>query len=258
MANQMETPLRRLNRAREHLDNLDFEVRQFFASNPYRVVREFDFNTLTHTFRVEIRSDPPKRLGILVGDCVHSLRASLDNLMWELSGIYRQNSRTRSRTSFPICKTPQRFGGFRRRGLFNKFDPAAIDAIKSLQPYHTPNPKSHPLSILDRLWNDDKHRTIPVLVAQTKYTLLSGSAAAERVTASSHVIIGRLYHGKVIATATVRQYPHPDLEPQFAIDVALDEPRGGPRYRGIVDALSELHRFVSDDVIARLQPFFPR
>ena len=90
----------KVERAREHLDNLDRAIKAFRATNSYVVKREFDKGQNRHLFRVHIEKSIPTAFGLIIGDAVHNLRSALDHVVWELSR--RVVDEPIRRTAFPI------------------------------------------------------------------------------------------------------------------------------------------------------------
>jgi hypothetical protein len=101
------------------------------------------------------------RIGAIIGDCIHNLRSSLDTLMWQL--VLLRGGKPSRRTQFPI---------FERRAAYRARAPAMISGVsrsdrgtlERLQPFYRSRgrlpPGGHPLAILARLSNTDKHRVI--------------------------------------------------------------------------------------------------
>jgi len=98
----LEIPRLRLERATEHLNQFLAESDAFLATNPFGI--EPEFSTLEGkpfvVLRFRVYRAVPKRLGVLAGDCVHNLRATLDNVIWSLG---MKHGPIDHRISFPIC-----------------------------------------------------------------------------------------------------------------------------------------------------------
>lgn len=146
----------RLRRAREHLAALHEECRAFLDQEDRRVIGHFDSNTSEYVFRVN-GDFPDAELGLLLSEFGHHLRASLDNLLWQLV-LLRGAGPTRS-TQFPIYERRQ---GYRRRAssLLRGISSDDRALIEWLQPYHwgPDQVDLHPLARLAWLNNTDKHR----------------------------------------------------------------------------------------------------
>jgi hypothetical protein len=112
----------------------------------------------------------------------------------------------------------------------------------------------HPLRILHRLWNKDKHEA-PVL--------LGAAAAPVWLQIGNHELVrvkrpcrgGAFKNGaEMIAFASADCEAIHDFKARFGFDVAFDG--RGPGYgQSCVNTLMELNRFVRNEVIAKLEPF---
>ena len=157
----------RLERAKKHLDNFKRQEARFIHSNPYEMVTEEDTDGVNQLLRIKAKSgkEPPPELGFLAGDCIHNLRAILDNLIWKLGNLSGCSKTKLGELTFPVCKVSTAFDDWTRK--FNCLPQSTIGLIGSLQPYQPykgrNDPSMHPLWVLNRLWNEDKHRS-PVLI----------------------------------------------------------------------------------------------
>jgi hypothetical protein len=146
-------------RATQHFDSVKSELREYFQSNPGKMIRQPHSREDEAIFRL-ITDDPsPARFGLIIGDALQNLRSSLDYLVWEL--VLAANVQPNEKNMFPICSTIERFDDQVRRGRLNGVSPDAVTEIQSLQPYHLG--KDFAKSILwaiDELTNINKHRRI--------------------------------------------------------------------------------------------------
>lgn len=124
----------KLNRATEHLNALNREVQEHFATEPYRtpVTEEGDG---WYVARMEILEDPPVRWGAIVGDVAHNLRSALDHAVWELARrkLGREPTTEEARDiRFPVAKTER---AFKAAPVLRYLSGDAVTALKRLQPY---------------------------------------------------------------------------------------------------------------------------
>ncbi|QIN82052.1 hypothetical protein GBA63_04900 [Rubrobacter tropicus] len=141
---------RRLQRALHHLESLKAEVEAWADECPYRTWVDFDVDARYKLTWLEAIDQPPARFGLIVGDCVHNLRSSLDNLMLELAlirGRGRVSKSVEGDSQFPIFAAdpslnPKRLAEFKRmtRGI----NPRAKAIIEGLQPYNRVDRFHHP------------------------------------------------------------------------------------------------------------------
>ena len=261
----------RLRRAQLHMDNFYQQVSRFLNSIPYEMVTEKDSDGINQFLRIKakLRKKLPLRLSIVAGDCIHNLRCILDNIVWQLGDLAGLPKRRLGKIVFPLRINPEEFN--ESLELLAGLPKGTIDLIESLQPYQPyqgrSDPSAHPLRILDRLWNEDKHRT-PILVVtlhkSTQITpkphriqLIDGTTRLQASLPRHTVYLGdRLYDGKEIVTFTLQpNEPYPELDLSFTFQVAFDE-RGPAKGRPATKCLGDFHDFVRDEVLAKFEPYF--
>jgi len=152
----LDNPRARLGRADEHLEALSKEWHAFRERKPYVAVSQAESDALV--FYMQVRENPPLRLGLLFGDFLHNLRSALDNLVHELILL---NGATPGRTTgFPVFDTERSFkavGIKRIKGVTGRH----AAAIESVQPYPgRDEPVIRALALLNSLATVDKHKLI--------------------------------------------------------------------------------------------------
>lgn len=160
LAGPLEAVDWRLERANEHLTTLNRERDAFLDEKNRSIVGEFDRNTSEYVFRFGGKLPDP-RIGIVVSEFAHHLRAALDNLVWQLV-LLRGGIPTR-RTEFPIEESRKRYQQRLRRGALRGISADDRAAIEAVQPYKLGKraPKAY-LTLLAWLNNVDKHRFVHV------------------------------------------------------------------------------------------------
>ncbi len=122
----------KIERAKEHISNLEAEIATFAKSDPYKVVPEIDKQTGEVVVCVRVKERPPLRWGTLAGDAVHNLRSAL-NILWRT--VWPVPVRDKSRKdSFPIFDSAKVFKT-RFRGVKEPARQAVMDILKALEPY---------------------------------------------------------------------------------------------------------------------------
>jgi hypothetical protein len=162
----------KLDRASEHMDSVSEQTKAFLERKP----APFGFRTeptvgpdkvRTYTLYATVRREPPRELGLVVGDAIANIRHALDHLIYEMSP---PSARRRGKTGFPIYTDRCEFqvlGATLLRGI--KGDERTM--IERHQPYQSGQAAvNHPLAILNRLANQDKHRVLLPLVAAVNNT----------------------------------------------------------------------------------------
>lgn len=201
----------KIDRARHHFDEIARMVSEYERLRPYRAVpiQHAKKGRRTLRWKLEISERPDSMLAMAVGDAVHNLRSALDHLVIALG------AEDRHKAGFPIEDTDP--WALRPDGTFvakahlrGRFDQAlkgcsleAQAAIKALQPYQPgsnaryPSPGGfiahglsdvdHPLAMLRRLDNADKHRQLTVIGAG-----VGGVAATYYQGRRRELFVGRL------------------------------------------------------------------
>ena len=232
-------PRLRIQRARKHFDDLIGLLDSYFhgklpatvdlltnepRSSPY-FIREERHPELGHyVYRLVVLQYPPPSLTSVVGDLVHNLRASLDNLMWELCGCRRDPD---NRDTFPIYDKEPAKGFDSKRSQFPKLSDEAFEVIKHLQPYHRwhdANDTLGALSLLHLLSNSDKHRTPQLGVLRStgaRYALPGAGLDLDGY--EVHEGGGPFEDGTEVARFTFPPGEEPDIDISFTFDVAFYE-----------------------------------
>jgi hypothetical protein len=151
----------KLARADELYDDLLTEIKTWIDLGNGRIEAEYRPKRLEYVYIARV-VPPPLRWGAIFGDCLHNLRSSLDTLMWQL--VLLRGGEPSRQTQFPI---------FQRRAAYRARAPAMIEGVsrrdrgtlERLQPFYHSRlrgrpPGGHPLALLARLSNIDKHRVI--------------------------------------------------------------------------------------------------
>lgn len=158
----------KLRRARDHLDDL---VRRFYewayeegGLDP-PVAKRYEPEHGRFVYFVTAGHRPPLELSLVAGDVVQNARAALDYLVWEMvdaAGTILTPGQA-SAVLFPICATRREFDqavGRRMPGV----GAGGLAVVSRYQPFRFPSEPPPPLARLQRLSNDDKHRTLRVMV----------------------------------------------------------------------------------------------
>jgi hypothetical protein len=166
---------RKIIRAAKHLAELDAILVEFADRHPYEVTRTTDRKG-KHIHRFEFTEEPPKDIPLIVGDILYNLRSGFDHLIGAL--VPRSQ---RSRVLFPIVTEPVwgipwthseneelRRNREKWESLVKKIKHAeAVPILQGLQPLTSKRvpPMMHPLDILNKLSNKDRHQQLSVILA---------------------------------------------------------------------------------------------
>jgi hypothetical protein len=167
----MTGPADRLKWVDHALRTLDEDFRMWLLENdPNPITVEYQPEANVHAFRLGTQV-PPVRFGIVASNIVHQVRATLDNIVWQLVIANGREPTAGSRgNQFPIInalKDNRTFSDYTRNSLAG-VHPDNVAVIEGLQPYQNPEwgPGRHPLAMLADLSNADKHQVLKVVTAE--------------------------------------------------------------------------------------------
>jgi len=148
----------KLYRAKQHYEELERELQQWWASNPGHMVPAPE-STAEYPLVIFATKEPiPARFGLIAGDYLQNLRSVLDYLIWQL--VLANKGKPSRSNAFPVCTTAGAYQQALDRGRLNGVAEEAKDVIRTLQPAFMP-PRTNPsaIQVLDELTNENKHRT---------------------------------------------------------------------------------------------------
>lgn len=165
----------KLERADRHVAEFEAEFKRLQHERiPYLVTAQpYEFRTGT---MLEARAEPPEvyrdDVAAVVGDIVFNARSALDHLCVALSGNDRSQYPIFETDPWAVSEDPEveRINARRRqdfKGYTKGMPVGAVELIRASQPYVLegfPPPWLHPLAILKRLSNADKHRRLVALI----------------------------------------------------------------------------------------------
>src|ERR1700687_4171461 len=116
--------LLKIGRAREHASELTSSIRAWLERQPARGRAEFLPDRMGYRLVLEDFTVRPEcsKWGLLIGDCVHNLRSSLDNLCFALARLKRDPPERPHRIQFPVFADAERF----------RHDPRVADTLSQL------------------------------------------------------------------------------------------------------------------------------
>jgi hypothetical protein len=168
----------KLARANSQVRTLADQISGWVSTNPIKTRCELREGRLGFRLIIEPFSEaaPLDDWGVLVGECVHNLRSSLDNLAFGLARLRQDPPTNPAAVHFPIYQNKSAFGKRDRvRQSLDQMPTQAASLIELLQPFQRDrpevegSPETDALALLQWLNNTDKHR-VPsvVLVAPTE------------------------------------------------------------------------------------------
>lgn len=141
---------RKVERAREHIRQVEGAVMAFMRTRPYDIGTTRDPSTRRLTYIVRSVRETPPTLSQLAGDAFHNLRSALDHLANQL--VIAAGNVPDEHTAFPIYDTKEGYEGF-SRGRVAGMRADAVRAIDALLPYRAGNDalwRLHRLNIIDK------------------------------------------------------------------------------------------------------------
>ncbi len=247
----------KLQRARAHIEAFNMAMRAFFETDPTAVRMERDTQTNVVAIYWGLRSKPPLNLATVAGDAIQNMRAALDYLAWEL--VLASGGNPSEATQFPIHTSMFNHKGNRRQVTVKPgIDPAAERAIERLQPYNrTHDPHAHPLAMLRKLANHDKHRQLTFLAArsaETKVVMIDPASGESRSGQFGVAAVDDEGLAGVIDFSDLGYIP--DWQPQThgSVFITFEEPRPNPMMPAI-DIMDVLYEYVESTVVPTLKQF---
>ena len=258
---RLDGVVEKLVRADTHLQAIEVAEANYIVPGTYGVRRQYEERIPEKsgrsglTWREDLNPAPPLRIAVLCGDFVHNVRSALDHLA---TALVLENEGTPSEdwpfTHFPICEDRLTEKGRERSvTVVGGISDEAAFLLDTLQPYQrVDDPTLHPLWLLNRLWNVDKHRTLNVVAVNLGRVTIkfedgrTGYATAEPF-ADEHLIYWVLEDNDAY---------DPDADPtiEYKPTLAFRDVEGGAEKDPVpvVDLLKELRNYVRYDVV---EPF---
>jgi hypothetical protein len=248
----------KLVRADAHIQAVEIAEAEYVVSETYGVRRQHEEHIPEKsgrpglTWRADLNPPPPLRIAVLCGDFVHNLRSALDHLATALvienGGTPREDPPF---THFPIYEERlTKLDEVRDVTIVGGISQEAEFLLDAVQPYQrVDDPTLHPLWLLHRLWNIDKHRTLNVVgvsLGKLKITFEEGRTGSTRAEpfADGHLLYWVLEENDAY---------DPDANPtvEYTPTLAFRDVAAGPGKDPVpvVDLLRELRNYVRYDVV---------
>jgi hypothetical protein len=263
--NPLERLTLRLDRAEEHLKTFDTDLRRFLKKRPYEFLPPEHHPEIKQVwYHVKVKGQPPTECSVPVGDALHNMRAALDNLVYALA-VKESGEEVppfHDKIAFPIHDDPkfwkpngQKIGAIPSR---------AKTIIESLQPYHRrKTPHQHPLWVLQKLNNIDKHRFLHVvgMVVSNADIDFSKSVAGIRFWLTDQPLKRDAVIAKIDYSRAKTNVPggspkqSVDMDLRFGVSVCFDEPGVNAIDSAQVILEDDLLAYLRGAVIAKLSPF---
>jgi hypothetical protein len=247
----------KIKRAKDHVADLDREIRRFLESNPYKVATKRDPATRKLIYYVSSVQCTPDRLPLIAGDAVQNLMSALDHLAYQLVLSDTNGSPPNpSWIYFPIADDAAKYEA-KKQGKMQGADQKTFDAIDALKPYKGGNDL---LWILYRLNNIEKHRLL-ITVGSMYQSMDIGADMSQRMRKAFPGIqfptmsaffgvkdgLFPLKDGDVLFIGAPDDEVNKDMK--FAFNIALNEP-GIIEGKPLLETLHQLTALVEGIVTA--------
>jgi len=252
MANPLASTMHKFNRAHFHLG----ELRALVQSQRDSIRIDADLDTDAPHYRLTLSGVPPVPvdMSVVLGDCIHNFRSSLDHLM---NGLAVMNGKKRSKkTVFPILRTPGWDGSDKadaRRAL-KTIAMRHQGIIKAAQPHHGWNgPGRHPIEELHDLDIIDKHRdfnTTVVMPIGTEFNIVE-QVDCEVVEVIPMGLGRRLEPGAVIGQIRINATgPNPQVSMEAVFTPTIEFEDG----REIIGAMEAIGNYIFSALLSPVMP----
>jgi hypothetical protein len=159
----------RLDRAKEHLDDLEAQIDQFFRKKPYTKVAEPDPDGVHEIHKFKFTERLPFRWRVLATEVIEHARASLDHATFAAHLAARGHPDARY-VAFPFGRTPADLDNS-MKGRSKELLPEIQTLLRSLDCYEGGNEL---LYILNNLSNVTKHALIALMVGVAQELQIEG------------------------------------------------------------------------------------
>jgi hypothetical protein len=174
MAQSVDRIRIKTKRAKEHIIDLESEIKSFFDTKPYVIGTKRNPQTRQLIYYLVSVLDVPERIAAITGDILQNLRSALDHLAYALFmvGPRGASGSPASHIYFPIYDDAVEYAT-KSVGKIRGMRQDAIDAINAVKPYKGGNDT---IWLLHRLNNIDKHRFV-ILVGSAFRSMDLGAIA---------------------------------------------------------------------------------
>jgi len=215
----------KVDRAHEHIKELDSALEAWLATEPYSFKSEFDAERGLRVLKFDRFPAVPLSLAAIIGDAIHNLRSALDHFVYRLAILESQQSPPpkAGKLGFPICDTPEQLD--RHRQSFGDLSTDITAGLERFQPFvtHSSNPHESALWHLEQLDIIDKHRGFNLAVVIWGPEITFGPATTGDVTL--HGLAAPLPlkpETELVQYTTEKPDAYVDFQPTFEIAFAQE------------------------------------
>lgn len=149
----------KVDRAKEHIRQLNDAITAYGKGKPYKLVVEQDPQSANHLWTIRRREGVPKDLPndipLVTGDAIHSLRSAVDHLIYRAVVL---NGKTPIKmTAFPFPGEAESLEAAIKRRHVQDAGPNVLDVVRRLEPQMA---EGQALRAVHDLDITDKHKTV--------------------------------------------------------------------------------------------------
>lgn len=253
----------KVKRAKEHIADVDAQLRAFYSTEPYKVGATIQPETRRPVYYVTRAHPTPESVPLVAGDAIQNLMSALDYLAYQIiCSDTADNPPNPNWIYFPIADDAMKYES-KKAGKMRGAAKDSFDVIDGLKPYRGGNSL---LWMLYKLNNVEKHRLLltvgsqaaGVHIGQMVSPYLAGVFPAEAIALIQNMdtfIVPAdkgfpLKEGLELYIGAVGEKPNP--KQQFRFQVALNE-RGIAEGEPLLETLHQLTTLV-EGIVAALTP----
>ena len=164
MNDRLKDARAKLDRADLHIQDLRSKILRAGNGDPYTIplVEELDEDTGALHLRVAADRTEPETWGLIIGDALHNLRSSLESAWWQLAVDHLGREPTEKeapKIQFPLVRPGGKFNIEAIKKWVGDRATAFAGEVQA-DPRRDPPNFLHPIHVLRRLSNIDKHRNL--------------------------------------------------------------------------------------------------
>jgi hypothetical protein len=241
----------KVERAKQHLYELELVLDRFRKAQPYTIESEIDPQTGHKVGKVRGNLTPPDGIGLIAGDVIHNLRSALDHLAYQL--VCANSQIPDRQTSFPIFDSAAKYAADHGRHV-QLMAHGAINAISATKPYFGGTDDLWHLHALDIA---DKHHALLTIITMVPNISVNWRGSAidwlRGLSSFGDMSMPGIGHPLKDGDVIFRIDPDKYDDPQVTIDVALAE-AGFFKRQPILITLQNLLDLV-DSLILSFKPY---
>lgn len=254
MPGGQDDPTLRLAHAAVHIEVLKLAVREFLDSSPFTVTVTVTENEREQVVTLDDDVEFPAEISLIAGDAIHSMRAALDNLVWQLGLTVIPEPRRQ--LVWPVgdrdlTQSRVRPGDKRLSGL----PQGAAERVLEFQGTEG-HMKWFRLTDLQELWKRDKHQTLQVMAAYAAAPVAVVVHPADSAGFDPEWLQQPSYQGAVLPGGVLVRLPagvDARLSWEFGVAFGTGPVMGEP----LIQWLCDTHRMIETEVFPEFGDFLP-